>query len=218
MTTDHAVIGYVTGGFNRHEFTASMLETVMEGETPVDAVLTYESGPNISTPRNKIVDDFLRRQHAPWLLMVDTDMVFSATALTRLIAAADPVERPITGALCFSPSAGEVRPTMYELTQKPTGEMAFAHPGTWPEDTCVRVSATGTGFLLMHRGALETVEKTSRDVAAPWFRETAVGAPLSLMGEDMTFCLRAAAAGIPVHVHTGVQVGHMKTVMLGEIL
>jgi GT2 family glycosyltransferase len=37
------------------------------------------------------------------------------------------------------------------------------------------------------------------------------------MGEDMTFCLRAAAAGIPVHVATGVQVGHMKPGMLGKV-
>lgn len=44
-----------------------------------------------------------------------------------------------------------------------------------------------------------------------------MGAPLSLMGEDLTFCLRCAAAGIPVHVHTGVQVGHMKSVMLGNV-
>jgi hypothetical protein len=50
-------------------------------------------------------------------------------------------------------------------------------------------------------------------VAAPWFRETPVG-PMALMGEDMTFCLRCAAAGIPVHVHTGVKAGHMKTTML----
>jgi hypothetical protein len=214
---DHAVIGYVTGGFNRHEFTASLISTVMEGKTPVDAVLTYESGPNISTPRNKVTDEFLRHQRAPWLLMVDTDMVFAGDALDRLVVAADPVERPLLGGLCFSPAAGEVRPTMYELTQKDTGDLAFTHRETWPEDTCVRVSATGTGFLLMHRDALLTVEKASRDQAAPWFRESPVGAPLTLMGEDMTFCLRAAAAGIPVHVHTGVQVGHMKPQMLGKV-
>jgi hypothetical protein len=81
----------------------------------------------------------------------------------------------------------------------------------------VQVSATGTGFLLMHRGALEKVRRHAGDTAAPWFRESPVGAPLSLMGEDMTFCLRAGAAGIPVHVHTGVQVGHMKPEMLGKV-
>jgi GT2 family glycosyltransferase len=214
---DHAVIGYVTGGFNRHEFTASMISTVMEGRTPVDAVLTYESGPNISTPRNLVTDDFLRRQRAPWLLMVDTDMVWAPDALDRLIAAADVRERPIVGGLCYSPAAGETRPVMYELIRKDSGELAFAHWETWPEDACVRVSATGTGFLLMHRAALEKVAACSKDVAAPWFRESPVGAPLSLMGEDMTFCLRAGAAGIPVHVHTGVSVGHMKPVMLGKV-
>jgi len=78
----------------------------------------------------------------------------------------------------------------------------------------VKVSATGAACLLMHRDALELVRKTSNDPAAPWFRETSVGAPLALMGEDMTFCLRCQAAGIPVHVHTGVRAGHMKTVMI----
>jgi GT2 family glycosyltransferase len=214
---DHAVIGYVRRAHVFGVFCESLVSTAMECRTPLDAVLRYESGPNISTPRNLVVDEFLRSYTAPWLLMVDTDMVFAGDALDRLIAAADPVERPVVGALCFSPAAGEVRPTMYELTQKPSGELAFAHWESWPEDACVRVSATGTGFLLMHRDALERVRASSGDVAAPWFRESPVGAPLALMGEDMTFCLRCAAAGIPVHVHTGVQVGHMKPEMLGKV-
>ena len=214
---DHAVIGYVRGKDVAGEFCESLVTVAMEASTPLDAVLRYVSGPNISTPRNLVVDEFLRSYTAPWLLMVDTDMVFSGSALDRLIAAADPVKRPLVGALCFSPAAGEVRPTMYEITQKESGALGFAHLQTWPEDTCVQVSATGTGFLLMHRGALEKVAAHSKDIAAPWFRETPVGSPLSLMGEDMTFCLRAGAAGIPVHVHTGVQVGHMKPEMLGKV-
>lgn len=49
---DHAVIGYVHGGTVRAEFAASLIGTMLEGKTPVDAVLTYASGPNISTARN----------------------------------------------------------------------------------------------------------------------------------------------------------------------
>ena len=67
---DHAVIGYVHPGFVRAEFCASLLSAVMEGGTPLDTVLTYASGPNISTPRNLVVDEFLRQQRVPWLLMV----------------------------------------------------------------------------------------------------------------------------------------------------
>ncbi len=188
----------------------------MEGKTLLDAVLMLESGPNISTARNKICADFLTRP-APWLLMVDTDMVFAADALDRLIAAADPAERPLVGGLCWSLDKGGKVPTLYELTQPEPGRIGFQRPESWPENQLIRVSATGAAFLLIHRSALEKIAADCGDTAAPWFRESAIGAPMSLMGEDMTFCLRAAAAGIPVHVHTGVQAGHMKTTMLGEV-
>ena len=207
-----AVIGYVHPGTVRAEFAASLLAVCMEGQTRVRTVIALESGPNISTPRNLIVRDFLEDGLAPWLLMADTDMWFAADALDRLIAAADPVERPVVGGLCWSLDKGERFPTMYELTQK-DGRLAFVRYADWPEDACMRVSATGAAFLLMHRDALEAVRKHAGDPAAPWFRESAVG-PLALMGEDMTFCMRCAAADIPVHVHTGVKIGHMKTTML----
>jgi len=207
-----AVIGYVHPGLVRAEFAASLLAVCMEGTTRVRTVVALESGPNISTPRNLIVRDFLEDGLAPWLLMCDTDMWFAADALDRLVAAADPVERPVVGGLCWSLDKGERFPTMYELTQE-DGRLAFVRYADWPEDACMRVSATGAAFLLMHRDALEAVAKHAGDPAAPWFRESAVG-PLALMGEDMTFCMRCAAAGIPVHVCTGVKVGHMKTQML----
>ena len=210
---DHAVIGYCHGGTVRAEFCASLISIVMEGATPLDSVLTLESGPNISTARNKIVRDFLDGQTAPWLLMCDTDMVLAADTLDRLIGAADPAERPVLGALCFSLDKGEKLCTMYELTGAEPGRAAFTRYQSWPDDAVMRVSATGAACLLLHRDALEAVEKHAGDVAAPWFRETGAG-PLALMGEDMTFCLRCAAAGIPVHVYTGVRAGHMKTTML----
>lgn len=215
---DHAVIGYCHPGTVRAEFCSSLLATVMEGRTPLDSVLALQSGPNISTARNKIVSDFLRRQRAPWLLMCDTDMAWAPDALDRLIAAAHAADRPLVGALCYAQDGdGDPLPTMYELVER-NGAMAFTRPASWPEDACVRVSATGAAFLLMHRSALQAVRETARDPAAPWFRESALpGQPLALMGEDMTFCLRAGAAGIPVHVHTGVQAAHVKPVMLGKV-
>ena len=215
----HAVVGYVHGGNVRAEFTASMIEMVMTCATRIDAVLALGSGPNISTARNKVVSDFLTAQRAPWLWMLDTDMVFAPGALDRLIAAADPVERPLLGALCYSQNDGaaDPYPTMYEMTRNDAGVLAFGRLQAWPEDQPVRVSATGAACLLMHRRALEKIEATSGDPAAPWFRESAIGAPLALMGEDLTFCLRAGLAHIPVHVHTGVQIGHMKPVMLGKV-
>jgi hypothetical protein len=154
--------------------------------------------------------------------MCDTDMVLQADAVDRLIAAADPVEVPVLGGLCWSLDGGVKVPTMYELTQKyelATGErsgaLAFRRYSDWPENAVMRVGATGAACLLIHRDALKAVEKHAGDAAAPWFRESALpGVPMALMGEDLTFCLRCAAAGVAVHVHTGVKAGHMKTTML----
>jgi GT2 family glycosyltransferase len=213
--TEHAVIGYVHGGSVRAEFAASLLAVCMEGKTAVDAVIAVGSGPNISTARNMVTRSFLEERQAPWLFMCDTDMWFPADTVDRLIAAADPVGRPVVGGLCFSQNTddagGEPYSTMYEPVER-DGQLAFVRYREWPEDTCVQVGATGAACLLVHRSALEAARESAGDMAAPWFRESAVGG--ALIGEDLTFCLRLAKAGIPVHVHTGVKAGHMKTTML----
>ncbi len=214
---DHVVIGYVHGGTVRAEFMASLLAVARKpGGTRIDVFLAAPSGPNISEARNLVVRRFLEETRAPWLFMVDTDMVFAADAIDRLIAAADPRERPVVGALCYSQdeAGGDPHPTMYELVEA-DGQPGFARYRAWPEDACFPVAATGAACLLMHRGALTQIERAGGDRAAPWFRESVLGAALA--GEDMTFCLRAAVASIPVHVHTGVQAGHMKPVMLGKV-
>ena len=215
------VAGYCHPGMVRAEFAASVLDLVVKGAAKVETVLAYQSGPNIATGRNQLVNSFLTEYTAPWLLMLDTDMVFGEDTAARLIEAADPGVRPVVGALCFSQNyaggAGGMYSTMYDLTEPEPGRLAFARRSKWPENECVEVSATGAACLLMHRDALGKVAASSGDVAAPWFKEAPVGAPLSLMGEDLTFCLRCQAAGIPVYVHTGIQVGHMKTVMLGNV-
>ena len=211
---DHCVIGYVHGGTVRAEFCASLLAACMEGPVPVDAVLAVGSGPNISHARNMVARKFLEDpRQPPWLFMCDTDMVFEPDVVGRLVKAADPVARPVVGALCYSQNTdgGDPYPTMYELAET-GGQLAFVRYSRWRGGAVVRVTATGAAALLIHRDALTAVEKHAGDAAAPWFRESPVGS--ALVGEDLTFCLRLGAAGIPVHVATSVKAGHMKTTML----
>jgi len=68
------VAGYVHGGWVRAEFAASVLDLVVKGPAGVETVLAYQSGPNISTGRNQLVNSFLTEYTADWLLMLDTDM------------------------------------------------------------------------------------------------------------------------------------------------
>src|SRR6185437_7851037 len=119
-----------------------------------------------------------------WLFMCDTDMVLEPDTIDRLVAAADPVEVPVLGGLCWSLEAGVKVPTMYELVQKDGGQLAFARHSRWPDDGMVRVSATGAACLLIHRSALHRVQLHSDDQVARWFRDTALRyVPLALMGE-----------------------------------
>jgi GT2 family glycosyltransferase len=211
---EHVVIGYVTGGLNRNEFTTSLVGLTRRSRTVVDDVIAITSGPNISGGRNMVAAGFLEDHTAPWLFMCDTDMRLPWDTIDRLVAAADPSERPVVGGLCFTENPGGARPlpTLYELVKDADGQPAFARHQSWPDDGLVRVTATGAACLLIHRDALEHVGKASGCPAAPWFQQVVLGA--SLIGEDLTFCLRCGAAGIPVHVATGVKTGHMKTRML----
>lgn len=227
--TDPIVIAYVHPGVVRAEFCRSLVNTVARGGDYVHATLGRQSGPRIASARNDLVGEYLsdHSRRAPWLLMVDTDMVWSDDAPRRLVEAADPKTAPIVGGLCFAeselPEATDgMLPTMYELVHDSAdGEAAFARYTEWPEDVLFPVAGTGAAFLLMHRDALKRVASgwggKGPDLNYPWFREGTLG-PRRQLGEDLTFCLRAQSAGIPVHVHTGVQVGHMKTHMLGKVV
>ena len=210
---EHVVIGYVHGGTVRSEFLTSLIKIMrLSQAAEIADVIAVGSGPNISRGRNMVVTGFLEDHDAPWLFMADTDMWLPVDAVDKLVSAADPADRPVVGGLCFSENpGGEPLPTMYEPVEA-DGQLVFARHETWPDDGLVQVTATGAACLLIHRDALEHVGKASGCPAAPWFRESVVGE--SLIGEDLTFCLRLGAAGIPVHVATGVRAGHMKTRML----
>lgn len=213
-----AVIGYVHPEHVHSAFMASMLALQRRTRTSIDAIKHVQSGPNIARARNALVRSFLTETTAPWLLMVDTDMVFAADALDRLVAAASP-QRPVMGALCHMQETpgGPPLPTMYELIREDGGSVGFARWTGVEGDEPVKVGATGTGCLLVHRDVFELMETDGRTTskAWPWFKESQLeGRPI---GEDYTFMLRLAMLGVPVHVHVGVQVGHVKSTMLGSV-
>ena len=169
--------------------------------------ISLRSGPNIAGARNKVVEQFLRGD-AEWLLFLDSDMVPAPDTAERLVQAADPVERPIVGGLCFGAKDdfdgySEYFPTLYRFTSEGSS-LRFQE---WPEDDWVKVDGTGAACLLIHRDVLEKIGSENPEPFR-WFQEIVVnGRPWS---EDMTFCLRAAVAGFPIWVHTGIQVGHVK--------
>lgn len=180
---------------------------------------------NVAHGRNQIVRNFLDHYEADWLWFVDTDMAFPPDTLERMLASADADTRPILGALCFSVLRGdeqEIVPTLYTLTGDPP---VPARSMGLPESGIHQYAATGTGCLLVHRRVFEAVEKAKPHPDAPawgetpwpWFKWSEwnpAGQP-DVMGEDLTFCFRAGAAGFPIHVDTRIEVGHVKPQTVG---
>lgn len=163
--------------------------------------------------RNSVVRQFLDQDTADWLLFVDADMVFHPDTLERLIAAADPVERPVVGGLCFAvkeaePSEFGVRrfrcePTLY-------GAPDLAVMSDYPRDELVRVGATGAACILSHRSALETLRGEYGD---GWF-DKVPHVDGGTFSEDFSYCIRLDRCDIPIHVHTGIKTGHDKGVVV----
>jgi hypothetical protein len=177
--------------------------------------LAYQASANLAGPRNNVVKQFLAGSEADWLWFLDTDMVFKPDTLEQLLEFADPVKAPIVGGLCFSIDQGRLFPTMYGLRgEESNPEVIRFHE--WPPDSMFQVAATGTGCLLIHRSVFERIrdfsppgsDKVGFNEAFPWFQETTHDN--RAVGEDVTFCWRAGLCEIPVHVNTGVHIGHVK--------
>ncbi len=190
------------------------------------ALLAVESGAVIARGRNQVVREFLKLD-ADWLWMIDTDMTWEPDVLERLIEAAHPTLRPIVGGLCFAYMRQETRkfwPTLYAWVP---GTERLRRLNKYPLDTLIPVAATGAACLLVHRSVL--VEMATRwPPPRPWFDETpfydtdtdgnAILASGDEYSEDISFCLRAQAAGFPIHVHTGIRCGHVKSFEVDETL
>jgi len=181
-------------------------------------VIQTRSGPMIDQDRNDIVSAFLIHPDTPdWLLILDADMVWTPADVRKLFEAADEVERPIIGGLCFAGyrDDSQMWPTLFKAVEMEDGSVDIQKMADYPKDAICKVFGTGAAFLLIHRGVLERFkEAMGPDHPAPWFFISYTSN--NRFSEDWGFCIRAQTLGIPVHVHTGVRVGHVKARILTE--
>jgi hypothetical protein len=107
-----------------------------------------------------------------------------------------------------------IHPVVYEWGTNEDGVKVMVPLQHWnrPEgDNLVPVEGVGTGFLMIHRCVFEQFLEAYAPPTA-WFANDIVdGVEL---GEDLGFCYRATALGIPIVVDRRVQVSHSKMVAL----
>jgi GT2 family glycosyltransferase len=194
--------GQVVGDF------AKSLANLIAASRPFLYGQIVQAGSHITMGRTTVVRRFLETP-ADWLWMVDSDMTFEPDCLFQLLNAADPEERPIVGGLCFGLKDGVPFPTIFVVKDDETYNVR-----DWPDNTVMRVSATGAACLLVHRTVFETMA-LKHSGPLPWFKDEVLPSGL-VRGEDITFCDRATRLGFPIFVHTGVKVGHVKQQIITE--
>lgn len=189
--------------------------------------ITLPASPNsIAAMRNRACAMLLDEpefEGADWLLFIDSDMGFAPDALDQLLAVADPVERPVVGALCFGLQQRETDemggyichpfPTIYDWRANEAGDEGFVIRWDYPVDTVTRVAATGAAFLLIHRDVLAKMRVEHEDT---WFDRARMAGGAKLLGEDMSFFARLGRMGVAAHVHTGVKTTHRKPLWVNE--
>ncbi len=175
----------------------------------------------VAAGRNEIVSNFLK-QDAEWLLMIDSDMGFGPLLPEQMIESAERNNVPILGALCFAQKLDtdrsqndlygaryRIQPTLYSYIELPdTGERGFQSLTKYGRDRFQPVAATGAACLLMHRDALAAVgPEPFMPVTDPLAGGN--GTPRTF-SEDLSFCIRASAAGLHIGVDTSIKTTHFK--------
>jgi len=204
------MLGYVHAGTVRAEFMRSVLDVAggPDRDPRIGEVADETAGALIGKARNMLAARFLRSP-AEWLWMVDTDVIFGLGALGGLLAAADPDGRPVVSGLVYilQPNGGRL-PSMHEVDgDGPT--IRFTPVLRWEPGAVIEVGACGAACLLVHRSVFGKL-------GSGWFDPIPVPGR-GLIGDDWSFCLRLGEAGIPVHVATGVQAGHVKSLIVGSV-
>jgi hypothetical protein len=175
----------------------------------------------VAAARNEISRYFLEHTNAEWLWMVDTDMGFAPDTVDRMVASAEANGADVLGALCFAQKLdtqmkpGEfhatrlrIQPTLYEMVQvEGTEEIGFKSI-RYQRDAFQAVAATGAACLLIHRNVLAGL---GPDPFAPLAIPGAGGnGTARTFSEDLSFCVRATAAGAQIGVDTSIKTTHYK--------
>jgi hypothetical protein len=142
------------------------------------------------------------------IFSLDDDMEFEPWQAYAIADLIDPVKRPIISALYFAHNGeerGKARPL---IAREADGGTIW----DYRPDTLELSDVVGMGFCAIHVSALKEWRALHGDT---WFDYQGTGLVEGFQIEDTCFCSRMRSLGKPIYVHTGVEVGHLKTKRIG---
>lgn len=196
---------YLHPGWVPHEFVESQLSVLRSRDDIIR--VAAQSGPGIARNRNLLAGWFLQESDAEWLLWVDSDMVFTAEHLEKLLNANEPLIA--AHALRVNPATRETAPAA--VNRQPDGSFTPVKVREGARGV-IGVDGVGMAFTLVHRDVYESVGAETGHPHRERFAEpiTSEMKPF-LVGEDVAFCLSAQEKGFAPMLHQGVRVGHVKS-------
>lgn len=174
-------------------------------------------GAYIAMERNDLVTAFLRDRSAHWMLQLDNDVIFPEDTIERMLDLADPDVAPIVAALYLGPlqpypgnrEAIEYLPLWTHANEEgeryPVMSVDFSQD-LMPIQTC------GMGCTLIHRSVFERMEEAYGDDPWHWYAHDVIEG--NRCGEDISFCCRARALGVPIWGAPNIRCGHIKSHVL----
>lgn len=205
-------VGYVHPDKIHALFVSSLIQLLQKEYGRVTSVLSILSGPKVDDARNELMKAWLEGSDTDYLLMLDTDMIVPIETLERLLAA----EKDVIGGLCFSGGYhGAVKPTIFRVEETLEGQPILHTIWDYPPDEVIEVAGTGAACMLISRRCAQAVwDARGKDHPMPWFAHGMHNGVR--IGEDIAFCLTAIKCGFGIFVDTGLEVGHIKSHIIGQ--
>ena len=146
----------------------------------------------VYTAREEAAKAFLQGKYDA-LLFVDSDMVVPIELLTKLIEH----NKDIVSALAFKRTPG-YEPCIFKECSETDAKFYLDYP-----KGLIEIEGVGMACTLIKRRVFETVPE-------PRFF------PHKILGEDLSFCVRARAAGFKIYCDTTLISGHVTQETIGE--
>jgi len=180
--------------------------------------------------RNVICKAFRDTRTEPWLMFLDTDMLFTVNQFYQLydesVAAGPGVHAGLYYGIYSSEGGGredsKVEAPHGAIDIRANWMKKVGDKVCWIPDRHLAVrddlSGCGMGFTLIHRDVIMELGNLMPKHNNAWFGHDEIYAPdLDLWdtkGEDTTFCDRVTAAGFKIFGHDSIALGHDKQIIV----
>ena len=142
---------------------------------------------------------------ADYVLWLDSDVVFQPDLMERLME--DIQGRDMVTAVYHARKA-PFRPVIWKTIRTglmPTDAQVEQYDD-YPEDGLFEIEGCGFGAVLMKTGVIRDVAET--------FHQTF--APVTGLGEDLSFCVRARSCGYKIWCDPALQIGHKGAMIINQ--